>query len=64
MATKRERSKCFYCRFGQWIQLSVGAKWQTVCVYILMTGKRRPCPYGEACSVYQPRKRRKGGGQA
>lgn len=39
-----------YCKGCDYNQRCTG-DWQTICVYYLATGKRRPCPAGEGCTV-------------
>lgn len=43
-------SKCKTCEY-RWLELG-GNNW--CCDYICITGKRRPCPPGEKCTVYEP----------
>lgn len=46
--------KCGGCRFSVPVYMGDGDELLTACVYILRTGRRRPCPPGEACRVYEP----------
>ena len=46
---------CVGCIYMGWIACYMGC-----CNYLLMTGKRRPCPPGKDCTVkYKPKKRKK-----
>ncbi len=46
--------KCGGCRFSIPVYIGDGEELLRACVYILRTGRRRPCPPGEACRVYEP----------
>ena len=48
---------CDSCRYSFRADVSGDGQMLTACVYILRTGTRRPCPYGEGCAVYRPRER-------
>lgn len=52
------RSICTHCRYGRRIDMGENGTMLTACLYILKTGKRRPCPVGEDCTVYEPRGKR------
>ncbi len=43
--------KCGGCRYSVPVYIGDGDELMTACVYILRTGKRRPCPPGEGCTV-------------
>lgn len=45
---------CLSCR-----PVTVGDGWELfyACVYALETGRRRPCPAGDECTVYRPQKK-------
>ena len=45
---------CGGCRFASPIYMGDGDELMTACVYILRTGRRRPGPAGEGCTVYEP----------
>lgn len=45
---------CARCRFGIPVYMGDGEELLTACVYILRTGRRRPCPPGEGCVAYEP----------
>ena len=51
---KMREKRCAGCRFAVPIYMGDGDELMTACVYILRTGRRRPCPPGEACRVYEP----------
>ena len=46
-------ARCGGCRYGVPVYIGDGEELLTACVYILRTGKRRPCPPGEACWAYE-----------
>lgn len=48
------REKCEDCRFSVPIYMGDGDELMTACVYILRMGRRRPCPPGAGCAVYEP----------
>ena len=45
---------CGSCRFAVPVYMGDGEDLMTACVYILRTGKKRPCPPGGACTVREP----------
>ena len=54
--------RCGGCRYNLPVYMGDGDELLTACVYILRTGHKRPCPAGEACSVFEPaRPDRRGG---
>ena len=48
------KSKCDGCRFSVPVAFGEGDELMRACVYILRRGHRRPCPPGDACTVYEP----------
>lgn len=46
--------RCAACRFDMPVYIGDGDELLTACVYILRTGHKRPCPAGDACSVFEP----------
>ncbi len=51
--------KCRQCRY----RVSVNIGWEQemleACTYILWSGRKRPCPPGDGCTVYEPLRKRK-----
>lgn len=45
--------RCRSCRYATGVDLGQDCEMLTACVYILHNGKRRPCPAGEECTVYE-----------
>lgn len=45
---------CQGCRFSVPIYIGDGDELMNCCVYILRTGRKRPCIPGEGCTVYEP----------
>ena len=45
---------CGGCRFAVPVYIGDGGELMSACVYILRMGKKRPCPPGAACAVYEP----------
>jgi len=52
--------RCDSCRYGFQADVGEEGKMLTACIYILRAGERRPCPFGEGCTVYLPREKRDG----
>jgi len=50
---KVKRNKCKYCRYSFVSAVVEDNKYLPACIYILMTGKRRPCEAGENCVVFE-----------
>lgn len=48
------RENCEGCRFAVPVYMGDGDDLLTACVYILRQGRRRPCPPGRDCTVYEP----------
>ena len=48
-------SKCGRCAWSTWVNMGEDGEFLRACVYILRHGKRRPCPGGEACTVFLDR---------
>ena len=46
--------RCGRCRFAVPVYMGDGDELLTACVYILRTGRRRPCPPGDGCQVFEP----------
>ena len=53
-ADTARREGCGGCRFAVPVYMGDGEELLGACVYILRTGRRRPCPPGGACTVYEP----------
>lgn len=51
--TERPAAACGGCRYAVPVYMGDGDELMTACVYILRTGKRRPCPPGPACQCYE-----------
>ena len=51
-----EKNKCARCVYSCFVDIGDGGELLRGCVYILHHGKRRPCPGGEECTVFLPRK--------
>ena len=52
---RRENGReCAGCRFAVPVYMGDGEELLTACVYILRTGKKRPCPPGRECTVREP----------
>ena len=47
--------KCKSCAYSCALDIGSSRDPYTACVYILHTGKCRPCPPGKDCAVYEPR---------
>ena len=45
---------CRGCRFSIPIYIGDGDELMNCCVYILRTGRKRPCIPGTGCTVYEP----------
>lgn len=54
--------RCRTCRYAVWVDVGLDQEMLRACTYILRHGMKRPCPPGEECTVYKPR-RRKGDGE-
>ncbi len=48
-------TKCKSCRYSFQADVGEEGKMLTACVYILRMWTRRPCPYGDGCTVYRRR---------
>lgn len=48
-------SKCGRCVWSTWVNMGEEGEFLRACVYILRHGGRRPCPGGEACTVFADR---------
>ena len=46
--------RCEECRYGVPVYMGDGEELMCACVYILRTGRRRPCPPGRECRVFEP----------
>lgn len=51
-------ARCRRCRFGRRMDMTDDGRFYPACLYIVLTGRRRPCPPGDACTVYQRRAKR------
>ena len=52
--SKDDRTGCRGCRFSVPLYIGDGDELMNCCVYILRTGKKRPCMPGAGCTVYEP----------
>lgn len=60
MASKKlKKGKCWRCKYHSPTMLSKDSEQQAACLYILLEGHRRPCPGGEECTVFMPRRGRR-----
>lgn len=48
--------RCKRCIHSCLTDVYDGKTQMRACVYILDTGKRRPCPAGDKCTAFEPRK--------
>jgi len=53
--------RCRGCRYSFYADVGEEGAMLRACEYILQRGERRPCPPGEKCTVFEPRRGRKGG---
>lgn len=53
------RDKCNKCCYSQAVNVGEEREMLRACVYILMHYEKRPCPPGEDCTVYTPRRGRR-----
>lgn len=51
-------AKCYKCFYSGQTNFIVDGKMLYSCDYFILTGTRRPCPAGVACTVYSPRNRK------
>ena len=51
---KRGADGCQGCRYALPVYIGDGGELLSACVYILRMGRKRPCPPGPACIVYEP----------
>ena len=51
-------NKCRTCEFSWRTSYRPNENPIWACNYIVQKGKRRPCPYGEGCTVYERRTER------
>ena len=54
MSANRTHDGCQGCRFSVPIYIGDGDELLNCCVYILRTGRKRPCISGAGCTVYEP----------
>ena len=47
-------SKCGRCVWSTWVNMGEEGEFLRACVYILHHGRRRPCPPGAGCTVFEP----------
>ena len=53
------RDKCNKCFYSCPVNVGEDCEMMRACVYILIRGEKRPCKPGAACTVYEPRTRRR-----
>ena len=46
--------RCASCRFSAPVDVGLESQMLRACIYILHTFEPRPCPAGEACTVFEP----------
>lgn len=46
--------KCRSCAYSCTVNVGEEREMMRACVYILHTGRRRPCPAGKDCTEYKP----------
>lgn len=51
------RSKCNKCIYSCPVNVGEDCEMLRACLYILHRGRRRPCPAGRDCTVFQERHR-------
>ncbi len=51
------KNKCDQCLYAQAVDVGEDSVMLRACTYILQRYERRPCPAGEACTVFEPRRR-------
>lgn len=47
--------RCSRCAYSAWVSMGDRREYLCACTYILHRGQRRPCPAGEACTVFLDR---------
>ncbi len=50
------RSRCASCRYAWEADVGLEGEMLRACLYILRAGRRRPCPPGRGCTVYERRR--------
>jgi len=50
-----DRTKCRSCDFSSVVDFGADGRMLRACLYILATGRRRPCAPGKGCTVYRPK---------
>lgn len=48
--------RCGSCVYSASVDVGADCEMLAACVYILKRYEKRPCPPGEGCTVYTPRK--------
>lgn len=61
MCDGRLPRRCMSCRYSVQVDVGLDCEMLTACVYILKKFERRPCPPGEACTVYERASWKEGG---
>ena len=52
-------TKCRTCAYAASVNVGVDCEMLLACTYIIRKGQKRPCPAGDGCTVYEPRRRGK-----
>lgn len=52
------RDRCNKCQYSCPVNVGVDGRLVNACNYILVRFEKRPCPPGEACTVFERRRRR------
>ena len=50
-----EQERCRRCRFSCEVNVGEDGQMLVACTYVLQGQGRRPCPPGEACTVFEER---------
>ena len=53
MSERKDRAGCEGCRYCMPIYIGDGDELLSCCVYILRTGRKRPCKPGAECTVFE-----------
>ena len=48
-------ARCARCEYGVPVMIGDGHEMMAACTYILRTGRPRPCPPGDECTVFTVR---------
>ena len=48
--------RCGTCEYYREVSVGMGCEIMTACAYVIVRGRRRPCPPGGECTVYEAAK--------